>query len=66
MDVASGDLLITDDEVRWQIHSINRDGPRWFFIARHLSSSTVLAGDLATLRWSDVDRAWRLGQSAPA
>lgn len=63
MDVAIGDLVITDDAVRWRIHSINRDGPRWFFVARHLASPAVLAGDVATLTWSEADGAWRLGRA---
>ena len=61
MDVSVGDVVITDDEARWRIYSIQRDDPRVSFVALNLSSPTVLTADVSRLTWSEVDCAWRLG-----
>lgn len=60
MDVSVGDVVITDDKMRWRIYSIHRDGERGSFVALNLSSPTVLAADVSRLTWSEVDCAWRL------
>jgi hypothetical protein len=59
VDVSVGDVVITDDEARWRIYSITRDDPQRSFVALHLSSPTVLAGDVANLTWSETESAWR-------
>ena len=61
MDASVGDVVITNDEARWRIYSIQRDGPRLSFVALNLSSPTVLTADVSRLTWSEVDCAWRLG-----
>ena len=60
MDIAIGDLIITDDEAQWRVHSINVEGTRRSVVALHLSSPTVIAVDVSRLTWSDRDKAWRL------
>lgn len=61
MDARVGDVVITSDEARWRIHSIQRDGARLSFVALKLSSPAVITADVARLTWSEVDGAWRLG-----
>lgn len=64
MDIAVGDLIITDDEARWQVYSITADGTWRSVVALHVSLPTVLAADISRLAWSEAERAWRL--RAPA
>jgi hypothetical protein len=59
VDIGVGDVVITDDEARWRVYSLTSHGPRRSFVALHLSSPTVLAGDLANLTWSETESAWR-------
>ena len=61
MDLSVGDVVITNDEARWQVLSITRDGPGQSFVALLLSSPTptVLTGDVEALTWSETECAWR-------
>lgn len=64
VDIAVGDLLITDDEERWRVHALTGDGERRSVVALHLSSPTVLAADVSRLTWSETDGAWRFRNPA--
>lgn len=55
-----GDVVITDDEAHWRIHSITSDGRRRSFVALHFSAPRALTGDVTTLTWSGTESAWRL------
>ena len=61
MDARVGDVVITSDEARWRIDSIQRDGARLSFVALNLSSPAVITADVSRLTWSEADGAWRLG-----
>lgn len=60
VDIAVGDLVVTEDGAQWRVHSIARDGARQSVVALLLSGPTVLAIDVSRLRWSESDGAWRL------
>jgi hypothetical protein len=60
MEIAVGDLVITDDGERWRIHSITRDGAQRSIVAVHLASPMVFTADDSRLVWSEADGAWRL------
>jgi hypothetical protein len=65
VDIAVGDLIITDDEMRWRVHSITLDGTRRSLVALHLSSPSVLTADVSRLSWSETDGAWILMAPGP-
>ena len=65
VDIRVGDILITDDEAHWRIHSITYDGRRRSFVALHFSSPRVLSGDVTNLIWSGPESAWRLALGTP-
>lgn len=64
MDIAVGDLLITNDGEQWRVHSITVDGTRRSVVALHLTSPIVLAADVSRLTWSEAASAWRLKDPA--
>jgi hypothetical protein len=59
VNIAVGDLLITDDGARWRIHSIHREGAQRSVVAVHLARPIVLTADVSCLVWSEADDAWR-------
>jgi hypothetical protein len=65
VEIRVGDIVITDDEAHWRIHSITSDGRRRSFVALHFSSPRALSGDVTILIWSEPESAWRLTLRRP-